>query len=130
MPTEGPLTRREREILQILYRLGNASAQQVQSAMADPSSDSAVRTLIRLMEEKGLLQHTKQGRKYVYRPVVPSSRARRTALRSLLTNLCDGSVELAVASLLDLESRKLDKETLDRLAEMIEDARRPRSSKR
>ncbi len=117
------LTRRERQLLEVLYRSGPCSAADVQAGLADGSSYSAVRALLRLMEEKGLVRHAKQGRRFVYRAARPPHQARRSALRSLLDTLCEGSVEVAVASLLDLESQRLGAADLDRLEALIDAAR-------
>lgn len=124
------LTRRERQLLEVLYRSGPCAAADVQEQLADGSSYSAVRALLRLMEEKGLVRHAKQGRRFVYRAARPPHQARRSALRSLLDTLCEGSVEVAVASLLDLESQRLDGEDLDRLEALIDEARRRRDGRK
>jgi BlaI family penicillinase repressor len=118
------LSRREREIMEIVYRLGAASAAEVREAMDDPPSYSAVRAFLRLLEEKGQLRHREDGRRYVFVPIVPPSRARRSALRSLLATFFGGSAEAAVASL--LEEEDLSPDELGRLSTMIEKARKER----
>ncbi len=118
------LSRRERQIMEIIYRDGRASVAEVLEAMPDPPSYSAVRALLTLLEEKGHLRHRQEGRKYVYAPTVARSTARRRALRNLLHTFFDGSVEEAVASLIDLEARDLSKEDFDRLAKRIKKARK------
>jgi predicted transcriptional regulator len=120
------LSRREREIMDIVYRLGRATAEEVRQAMAAPPSYSAVRALMRLLEDKGRLRHRRDGRKYVYAPVVSPERARRSALRHLLRTFFDGSVEKAVASLIDLEGDAVSDEELERLSRIIKDARSTR----
>jgi predicted transcriptional regulator len=118
------LGRRERQIMEIVYRHGEASVSDVLGDMPDPPSYSAVRTMLRLLEEKGHLRHREAGRKFVYAPVVAPGRARRSALRNLLATFFDGSVTKAVASLMDIERGKLTGDDLDRLARLIDDARK------
>ena len=118
------LSRRERQIMQIVYRRGRASAAEIMDEMPDAPSYSAVRATLRVLEEKNELKHGRDGRRYVYMPMTPRSRARSAAMRNLLSTFYDGSVEQAVASLLDLKSRKLSNDDLDRLSELIENARK------
>jgi predicted transcriptional regulator len=117
-------SRRERQIMEIIYRLGTASAAEVRAALPDPPSYSAVRATLSLLVDKGHLRHRRDGRRYLYSPVVGPTRARQSALRSLLRTFFEDSVEQAVASLLDLESLRLDDEDFDRLEVLIEEARR------
>ncbi len=109
--------------MEVVYRLEEASVGDVRSGMADPPSYSAVRAAMNVLVEKGHLARRRVGRKYAYRPTVAPSRARKSALQSLVDTFFAGSVESAVASLLDLRSRNLDDEELDRLARRIEEAR-------
>jgi len=97
------------------------------ASMAAPSSYSAVRTIINLLEEKGHLKHVEQGRKYIYSPVVARDKARRSALRNLLHTFFDGSVEQAVTSLLDSHRDRLTPDDLDRLGELIAKARKEKN---
>lgn len=122
-PDEKKLSRREREIMDIIYEAGKASAADVRAGMASPPSYSAVRALLRILEEKGHLKHVQEGPRYVYLPRVSRNRASKYALRHLLQTFFDGSTHSAVAALLDLESSKLTREDLDRLAAMIERAK-------
>jgi predicted transcriptional regulator len=117
------LSRREREIMEIVYRLCEGSASDVRASMKDPPSYSAVRAFLRLLEGKGYLRHKVVGRKYLFLPTVPAANVRRSALRNLLHTFFGGSVEAAVSSLLDLESRTLSSDELDRLSELIEKAK-------
>ena len=117
-------SRREREIMDIVYRLGEASVAEVREAMDDPPGYSAVRALIRILKEKGHLRIREDGRRHVFSPVVPAGRARQSALRRLLTTFFEGSVESAVATMLDMESRHLSDEELERLQSLIENARK------
>ena len=117
------LSRRERQIMQALYARGRASAEELRDDLVDAPSGSAVRTFLRLLEDKGHVRHEKSGRKFVYSPVVPAETASRSALSTVLRTFFGGSVEQAMASLIDLESRQLDDADLDRLAALIDDAR-------
>ena len=118
------LSRRERQIMDVVYRLGRASAAQVVAELPDPPSYSAVRALLRILEDKGHLKHTDEGGKYVYAPTRPRHQAARSALRRVLQTFFDNSAEKAVAALLDLSDPDLSPEELERLARLIEQARR------
>jgi len=118
------LSRRERQIMEIVYRLGRATASEVQDNLPDAPSYSAVRALLRVLEEKGHLRHQYDGPRYAYLPVVPRERARRSALRGLLRNFFENSHEQMIAALLDDPSSDISTEDLDRLARMIEKARK------
>jgi predicted transcriptional regulator len=118
------LTRREREIMDIVYRLGRASAQQVLDNLQDPPSYSAVRALLRLLEERGHLRHTTEGQKYMFSPSVPRSDARRKALAHVVSTFFGGSVEQTLLTLVESSRSKLSTEELDRLAEIVERAKK------
>jgi BlaI family transcriptional regulator, penicillinase repressor len=118
------LSRRERQIMEILFESGKASASQVRAAMEDAPSYSAVRTLLRVLEDKGHVRHRAEGLRYVYVPTVAREKAKRTAVRHLLKTYFNGSPEQIVAALLDVSSTELTREELDRMAEMIEKAKR------
>ena len=122
-PDTRHLSRRERQIMDVVYARGTATAAQVRADLPDPPSDSAVRTMLRLLEEKGHLTHAKDGRRFVYAPVVSPTVARRSALQGVVDTFFAGSVQDVVASLLDMESRRLTGGDLDRLERLIEDAR-------
>ena len=117
------LSRRERQIMDVLYRRGQATASEVLDGLPDPPSYSAVRAMRRLLEEKGVVTHEEDGPRYVYRPVVARDKAQRSELRRVLRTFFDNSAEQAVAALLDLEGKDLSKAELDRLAKLIDDAR-------
>ncbi len=117
------LARREREILDILYRLGRATAAEVLEALGGERSYSTVRTQLRVLEEKGHVRHEVDGTRYVYLPSVPRSAARRTALRHLMHTFFDGSPERVVAALLG-DSRAMTDEELDRIAALVSRARK------
>jgi predicted transcriptional regulator len=122
--TNTQLSRREREIMDVIYRTGRATAAEVLDQLADPPSYSAVRALLRVLEEKGHLRHEEDGPRYVFVPTVPRERARASALRQLLRTFFDGSTEQAVAALLDLSSTRLSDAELARLSQLIADARK------
>src|SRR5437588_5399534 len=109
-----PLSRREREIMDVIYRAGRASAAEVLDQLTDPPSYSAVRALLRVLEDKGHLRHEEDGPRYVFLPTVPRERARQSALRQILHTFFDGSTEQAVAAVLDLSSTKLSGDVLVR----------------
>jgi predicted transcriptional regulator len=119
-----PLTRREREIMDILYRRGRATAHEVLGDLADPPSYSAVRALLRLLEERGHVKHTEDGTRYVYAPAVARGDARKSALTHVVKTFFAGSVEQAVATLVESSRSKLSRDELDRLAEIIDRARK------
>lgn len=118
------LSRRERQIMDILYAQARATAAEVQSSLPDPPSYSAVRAMLRILEDKGHVRHEQDGPRYVYRPTVPRDNAKRSALRHLLQTFFDGSREQAISALLDDSSSNLSDTELDRLAQLIDKARR------
>lgn len=115
-----PLSRRERQIMDVVYQLGAATAAEVQERMSDPPSYSAVRATMRILEEKGHLRHDEDGPRYVYEPTVAREAASRSAVRHLLSTFFGGSVEQAMAALLDAGDRRLSRDEVDRLARLIE----------
>jgi predicted transcriptional regulator len=118
------LSRRERQILEILYERRKASAAEVRQAMPDAPGYSAVRALLRVLEEKGHVRHEEQGPKYVYLPVVARNKASRSAVKQVMDTFFSGSPEQIVAALLDVSAARLTREELDRMAAMIEQAKR------
>jgi predicted transcriptional regulator len=118
------LSRRERQILDILYKNGRATAAEVQAALPEPPSYSAVRALLRILEEKGHVRHEQDGPRYVYLPTLARDNAKRSALRHILQTFFDGSAEQAISALLDESSAKLSSAELDRLARLIDGARK------
>jgi predicted transcriptional regulator len=118
------MSRRERQIMDILYQRGKASASDVREAMKDAPGYSAVRALLRVLEEKGHVKHEADGLKYVYVPVVARDKAKRSAVKQLLETFFSDSPEQIVAALLDVSSRRLTRDELDRMAEMIEKAKK------
>ena len=118
------LSRRERQIMEILYQRSKASASEVREAMEDAPGYSAVRAMLRTLEEKGHVRHEEEGRAYVYLPTTRRESARRTALTHLLRTFFDNSAEQAMAALLDLKGTKISEAELDRMVERIEIAKR------
>ena len=118
------LSRRERQIIDILYTRGRATAAEVQATLPDPPSYSAVRAMLRILEEKGHVRHLQDGPRYVYLPTVARDNAKRSALKHMLQTFFDGSAEQAISALLDESSSRLSDAELDRLANLIDQARR------
>jgi predicted transcriptional regulator len=121
--THNDLSRRERQIVDILYARGKATAAEVQSALPEPPSYSAVRAMLRILEDKGHVKHEQDGPRYVYVPTVGRDNAKRSALHHVLKTFFDGSTEQAISALLDESAAKLSDAELDRLAQMIDQAR-------
>ena len=117
------LSRRERQIMEVLYKEGRATASEVLERLPDPPGYSAVRALLRILENKGQVRHAADGNRYVYEPRLPRDRAGRPALEGVLETFFDGSAEKAVAALLDLSRHELTDADLDRLSDLIEQAR-------
>ena len=118
------LSRRERQIMEVIYSHGRATAAEVRENLPDPPSYSAVRAMLRILEEKGHLVHENDGPRYVFLPTTPREEARETALRGVIQTFFGGSPENAVAALLDLGDDDLDSDALQRIADRIEQARR------
>jgi BlaI family transcriptional regulator, penicillinase repressor len=118
------LSRRERQILDLLYGLGRATVAEIQAALPDPPSYSATRALLRILEQKGHVRHQVDGPRYVFVPRVPRERARIAAVRHLLTTFFDGSAAAAAAALVDGSAARLSPEEFDRLEELIARARK------
>jgi predicted transcriptional regulator len=117
------LARRERQIMDVVYRLGRATVADVLKHLTDPPSYSAVRAMLRLLEEKGHLKHTAEGTRYVYHPTQSREKVRCGALSHLVKTFFNDSVESAVVALLNLSDHKLSGEELDRLSRLIDEAR-------
>jgi predicted transcriptional regulator len=118
------LSRRERQIVDILYRRGRATAAEVMEDLPGDSTYSTVRTQLRVLEEKGHVRHDQDGQRYVYSPAVPRGTVRRSALKHLVETFFDGSVEQAVAALLGGEGSRLSEEQLDRIEDLLKKARK------
>ena len=122
--THSNLSRRERQIMDIIYRRAQATAMEMMENLPDPPSYSAVRAMLRLLEEKGYLKHQQDGLRYVYLPTLSREKARQSALKQMLQTFFEDSTEDAVATLLDISKSKLSKAELDRLSKLIDKARK------
>jgi predicted transcriptional regulator len=123
-PLHAILTRRERQIMDILFRRGRATAAEVLEELPGQTSYSTVRTQLRVLEDKGHVRHEEEGLRYVYTPAVARTAARRSALRHLVDTFFEGSTEKAVAALLGGEGSRLTDEELDRITELVAKARK------
>lgn len=118
------LTKRERQIMDLLYRLGRATATEIRESLAGQPSDSTVRTQLRVLEDKGHVRHEEHGLRFVYMPTVPRHTARKSALNHLVDTFFDGSHAKVVTTLLGSDASRLSDDDLDRIAEMIASARK------
>jgi BlaI family penicillinase repressor len=118
------LSRREREMMDIIFRASKATAGEVMEAMAEPPSYSAVRATLRVLEQKGLLRHEDDGTRYVYRPTLNRDKARQSALDHLLATFFDGSVANVVATLIERSGEDLSGDDLDHISKLIEHAKK------
>ena len=123
-PLSHRLSRRERQIMDFLFQRREATAAEVMEGLPDPPSYSAVRAMLRTLEEKGFVTHREDGPRYVYEPTVSTETARRSALAHLVKTFFNGSTEQAVAALIDLPGRKLSSDELGRIEQRIEQAKR------
>lgn len=114
------LSRRERQIMDILYQRSRATAAELETLMPDPPTNAAVRAKLRVLEEKGFITHVEEGPRFIYRPLLRREQARRTVLQHVVQTFFSGSVSQAVAALLQLRDGDLTEEEFDRLAEIIE----------
>jgi len=124
MDEQSQLSRRERQIMEIVYARGSATATEVRAAMADPPSRTAVRTFLKILEGKGYLLHETRGREFVYQPTQPRRRVGQSALRGLLHTFFDGSLEKALAAHLADPESELSPGELKRLGRLINEARK------
>ena len=124
MPPEQDLSRRERQIMDVLYRSGRATAAEVLQGLPDPPSYSAVRAMLRILEQKGHVKHEEDGRTYVYMPVTRRADARQSALSHLLKTFFDNSAEQAMAALLAIKAEKMSDAELDRMSKLIDKAKK------
>ena len=119
-----PLSRREREIMEVVYRQGRATAAEIARGLLDPPSYSAVRAMLVILVNKGHLRHESEGQRYVYLPTVPRERARRRAMRELVTTFFGGSPKDAVVALLEETDQRLSAKDLEEIRRRIENAKR------
>lgn len=118
------LSRRERQIMDVLYRRGRATAAEVMQDLPGEPHSSTVRTQLRVLEEKGHIRHEEEGLRYIYMPAVPRHAARKSALRHLVETFFEGSTEKAMAALLGRDGSRLSDDELDRIAELIARAKK------
>lgn len=127
------LSRRERQIMDILYRVGKATAAEVRADLGDPPSYSAVRAMLRILEEKGHIRHELDGARYVFTPTLKRDAAKRSALRHVINTFFEGSAAQVMAALVEMSPRGLDEQELARLRQLIDDAKKkdpsPKKSK-
>jgi predicted transcriptional regulator len=118
------LSRRERQIMDVVYRRGSATSAEITADLPDPPTSTAVRTMLRILEDKGHVRHQQDGPRYLYVPTLARDNAKRSAMRHMLQTFFDGSTEQAISALLDDSSARLSDVELDRLARLIDQARR------
>ena len=123
IPVHLDVSRRERQILDVLYARGRATAAEIQTALPEAPGYSAVRALLRILEAKKYIRHEQDGPRYVYVPTIARDSAKRSALRHIVRTFFDGSTEQAVAALLDGSSSRLSDDELERLSQLIDQAR-------
>ena len=124
--TDPDLSRRERQIMDVLFARGRATGQEIQEGLADQPNYSSVRTILRVLERKGYVRHVEQGLRYVYEPTVPREAASRSALQRIIRTFFDGSAKEAVAALLDPAAFDLSEKELRELALIINRAKKER----
>ena len=127
-PPQNQLSRRERQIMDVLYRLGEAGAAEVVDHLSDRPPYNSVRVTLGILERKGVIRHRREGNRYVYRPTVPAEAMQESALRHLVRTFFRGSSSKAVLTLLDSPSTRLSKEELNQLAAWVEAAKREQHS--
>jgi predicted transcriptional regulator len=125
--SENALSRRERQIMDILFAAGSATGQEIQARLPDPPSYSSVRTILRVLERKRYVRHREEGLRYIYEPAVQREAARKSAIQRLLRTFFDGSAQQAVAALLDPRIARISSEELDEIAQLVERARERQS---
>jgi predicted transcriptional regulator len=123
------LSRRERQIMDVIFKKGAATVADVRDAMPDPPSYSSVRTLLRILEDKGLLKHKQQGPRYLYQPTIRRDRAKTSALKHLMHTFFDNSIEEVVAALMDMSAPDMSEEEYEQLSRMIERAKKESNKK-
>jgi BlaI family transcriptional regulator, penicillinase repressor len=123
MPPATSLSRRERQIMDILYRRGSATAAEIREDLPEAPSYSAVRAMLRILEEKGHLKHHADGPRYIFAPVVSRPAAQKSALKQMVRTFFDGSATQAVAALLDMSARNLSDDELEHLGKLVDRAK-------
>jgi predicted transcriptional regulator len=118
------LSRRERQIMDVLFARGRATGQEIQQGLPDNPNYSSVRTILRVLERKGYIRHVEEGLRYIYEPTVPRAAASRSALQRIIRTFFDGSAKEAVAALLDPDAFDLTEKELSELARIIDRAKK------
>jgi predicted transcriptional regulator len=126
MKTEPDLSRRERQIMDVLFARGRATGQEIQEGLPDNPNYSSVRTILRVLERKGYIRHAEEGLRYVYEPTVPREAASRSALQRIIRTFFDGSAKEAAAALLDPSAFHLSEEELNELGRIVDRAKKER----
>ncbi len=126
---EQPMTRRERQIMDVIYKLGEATAAEVREHLPEPPSYSSVRKLLSILEEKGVVKHIERDRRYVFLPARPKREARRTALKHLVETFFENSTEGVVAALMDMSAGRMSDDEFRRLTALIEQKKKERGEK-
>ena len=129
MPKKQPLAlaKRERQLVEIVYRLGEASVAEVRAEVPDPPSYSAIRAILGLLVEKRVLKQRRDGKRYLYRPSTPIEQASRSALKNLVSTFFDGQPTDAIAALLDISSKKLTEDDFHKMRQVIDKAAKEKS---
>ena len=117
------LSKREQQIMDIIYEQGESSANEIHKALPDPPSYSAVRAMLKILEDKKIIRHKQDGLKYVYSPTVSREKAKKSALKNVLKTFFDGSAENAVAALLDMSKSDMKEDDFDRMSDLINNAK-------
>ena len=123
-PLHASLTRRERQIMDILYRAGRGTVAEVRSGLPDPPSYSAVRAMLRILEEKGHVRHEHDAARYIFIPTIKRDAAKRSALRHVINTFFEGSASQVMAALVEMSGRGLDQDELARLRQVIDEAKK------
>ena len=127
MPTHLDLGRRERQIVEAIFRLRKATVNEVLAQLPDPPSYSAVRAMLGKLEKKGYVRHVEDGPRFLYLPAVPTERARKQAMKNLIDTFFQGSVESAAAALLGMDGGQVDDDTMERLSALVQARKEARS---
>ena len=118
------LSKRERQVMDVIYRRKGATAKQVQEDIPNPPTNAAVRSVLIILEKKGFIKHKRQGKKYIYTPTIPTKKARHSAAKQLLSTYFDNSLESAVSTMLEIRNKDLTEEDLEKLTRMIQNAKK------
>ena len=126
--SEPELSRRERQIMDLVYRFEEATAEQIRAHLPNAPGNASVRVMLRILEEKGFLQHRREGRRFVYHPTIPAEQASTSATKRLIETFFEGSMSKAVVAMLSMSSSELSQEELDALVQSINNAQQERES--